>query len=264
MYERILVATGGSPWSDAAVTYAMALAERTEATLHVVTVLTVSAFSAMPDMVADTEIVMECIEQEGQTLIAQVADRAGRAGVACKTVCAWGNVPATILRTAVAAHCDLIVLGTREVSGLKRLRLGGIANAVAAKATQPVLVVKQSQTFRALWEGRLLVATGGSPWSETAVDHALALAQWRGLEVCLLHVERKWPSSGGGAAATEGKNILALAEARAAAAGLTYDAVLASGNIVRAILETAVTKRCDAIVLGSRGLTGWKRRDANA
>lgn len=39
MYQRILVATGGSPWSDAAVTYATEIAAKTSADLHILTVL---------------------------------------------------------------------------------------------------------------------------------------------------------------------------------------------------------------------------------
>ena len=49
MYERILVATGGSPWSDAAVAYAIAIAARTGGTLHILTVLTNPAVYATPD-----------------------------------------------------------------------------------------------------------------------------------------------------------------------------------------------------------------------
>ena len=58
---------------------------------------------------------------------------------------------------------------------------------------------------------------------------------------------------------SEAKNTLALAEARAAAAGVTYEAHLAYGNIADAIRETATSRACDAIILGSRGLTGFKR-----
>jgi nucleotide-binding universal stress UspA family protein len=38
--------------------------------------------------------------------------------------------------------CDLIVVGSRGLTGFKRLMLGSISNAVAAKAPCPVLVVK--------------------------------------------------------------------------------------------------------------------------
>ena len=49
MYQRILVATGGSLWSDAALTYAIALAAHTGAELRVLTVLASRGMYATPD-----------------------------------------------------------------------------------------------------------------------------------------------------------------------------------------------------------------------
>jgi nucleotide-binding universal stress UspA family protein len=258
MYTRILVATGGSPWSDAALTSAIALAARTGAELHVVTVLTVPSAYAIPDMMGGSEVVMDSIESEGQALMVQAAARAASVGVPCETMCAWGNVPETILRTAAAEQCDLIVLGSRGLSGLKRLMLGGVANAVAAKAPQPVLVVKQPAAFGVPFERRVLVATGGSPWSDAALEHAIQLARYQQLDVCVLHVDRG-QSQRGPEVTVEAKELLARAEARAAAAAVAYEGVLASGDVVQAILETATRKQCDGIIMGSRGLTGWKR-----
>ena len=262
MYERILVATGGSPWSDAAVDYAIAFATRTGAELHILTVLLADLGAyASPDMMGGSELVVDIIERDGQVLLEQTAARATSAGVVHATHYAWGNIPATILRTAAEECCDLIVLGSRGLTGLKRLVLGSISNAVAAKARQPVLVIKQPPAVMPearLWR-RVLVPIGGSPWSDSAVDYALTLAQDQQLEVCLLHVEREPPGRGEDPAAAEGKNVLAMAEMRAAAAGVTYQARLAYRDIVTEILETASSQQCDAIILGSRGLTGWKR-----
>src|SRR5262249_60695796 len=56
-----------------------------------------------------------------------------------------------------------------------------------------------------------------------------------------------------------GQGRCARAGAGGGAAGLVYDAPLGVGEMVRAILATAATKQCDAIVRGCRGLTGWKR-----
>jgi nucleotide-binding universal stress UspA family protein len=39
-------------------------------------------------------------------------------------------------------QCDSIILGSRGLTGWKRLMLGSTSNAVAAKALQPVLLVK--------------------------------------------------------------------------------------------------------------------------
>jgi nucleotide-binding universal stress UspA family protein len=262
MYKRILVATGGSPWSTAAVTYAIALAAHTGAELRLLTVLVLNPVYALPDITMASDLVMSTIEHEGQMLLEQVAAQAERAGVEYIALSSWGNVPQTILETAAAEDCDLIVLGSRGLLGWKRLMLGSISNVVAVKAERPVLIVKRPPLVAPgtpPWR-RILVATGGSPWSNAAVDYALQLAHAQSLEVCLLHVERARGQRNEDAADAEGKRLLTLAENRAAAAGVTYDARLAfSGDIAGTILDTANTKQCDAIILGSRGLTGWKR-----
>ena len=54
MYTRILVATGGSPWSDAAVAYAIALATHMRAELCILTVLNVSGVYATPDVMTSS------------------------------------------------------------------------------------------------------------------------------------------------------------------------------------------------------------------
>jgi len=261
MYKRILVATGGSPWSDAAVAYAIRLAAGTGAEVCILTVLTVPVSDVMEDSGIGFDMLMDSIEQEGKGRLLKAATDATRAGVAYTTLLKWGNIPATILQTADAEACELIILGSRGLTGWKRLMLGSISNVVAAKASQPVLVVKQHPTGALgtpLWR-RVLVATGDSAWSDAAVEHAVRLAHAEQLEVCFLYVARTRGPRGDTPAALEGQESLLLAEARAAAAGLVSDTTLGTGEIVRTILDTAATKQCDAIILGSRGLTGWKR-----
>lgn len=263
MYKRILVATGGSPWSHAAVTYAVALAARTDAVLHILTVLTNPGSYATLDVLGATDIVVDLIERQGQGLLAQAVETAAAAGVTCEPLSRWGGVPETILQTAMEEQCDLIVLGSRSVSGWKRLQLGRHANAVASKAQQPVLIVKHPpspmQQYSDLWH-RVLVATGGSPWSDIAVEHALALARAHDFEVVLLHVipeRRRFRSRDPNS--DEGTSILALAEARAEAMGVAYTSILLEGPVSSKIVDIATEQDCDGIILGSRGLGGWKR-----
>jgi nucleotide-binding universal stress UspA family protein len=243
------------------VAYAITWAACTGAELRILTVLASPVAYTMPDVVSSSELLMENVERQGQELLERAAVQAERAGVAYGTGLKWGNIPETILHTAAAEECDLIVLGSRVVTGLKRLMVGRTLNAVAAKAQCPVLVIKHppvSLPGADLW-CRILVATGGSPWSDVAVDHALELARAQGLEVCLLCVDASRSRSGLSSATSGAKHILALAEARAAAAGVAYEAHLAYGNVAEAILATAARQACDALVLGSRGLTGFKR-----
>ena len=262
MYKHILVATGGSPWSNAAVAYAIAIAARTGADLCILTVLTNPGSYATPDVMGATDMVVELVERQGQELLEQAASQAEAAGVSYQILRRWGGIPETILQTADDEDSELIVLGSRTVSGWKRLQLGRIANAVASKAQQPVLVVKHPPPpalDSPLWE-RVLVATGGSPWSDIAVAHAIALAQAHHFELLLLHVipRKRWgraPEPN----ADEGTSILALAEARAEAAGVAFRSILMHGDISSTIAETAAEQDCQSIVLGSRGLGGWKR-----
>ena len=258
MYTRILVATGGSPWSHAALTYAITLAARMGAELRILTVLTLPA-SYTGKNASSMNLVMGSIENAAQELLEEAADRALRANVPYTTHYAWGPIPTTILQTATEEACDLIVLGSRRVAGCQRRTLGRIANVVAAQAPQPVLIVKRPVVPQALLGQRILVATGGSPWSEAAVNHALRLAQTQDFEVCLMHVERESPQAVEEGSSSEGKQLLAQTEARAAAAGIAYAGILDTGPIPYAILETASRQQCSAIIVGSRGVMGWKR-----
>ncbi len=260
MWQRILAATGGSPWSNAAVAYAIGLAARTNAELCLLTVLQAQPLHGSCDEIFVFDQLTEHIESEGKARLTQAATRAACAGVAASTVIKWGHVPNGIVDTAREEECDLIVMGARTLTGWKRLRVGNIANAVTAKATQPVLFVKQAPPVPAetpLWR-RLLVATGGSAWSDAAVACALSWAQQHQLEVCGLHVTRQ-SSRRGVVDTAAGEQVLAEAAAKAIATGVAFEAVLADGNIPDTILATAIDKQCDAIVLGSRGLAGWKR-----
>lgn len=263
MYQRILVAADGSPWSDAALAYAIRLASSLDAELRILTVPTSPITYAVPDMMGSSDVVLETVEQQGDDLLAHAAAQADRVGVPYELISTWGNVPETILRTADQQECDVILLGSRAMTGWKRLMIGSISNAVIAKSPQPVLVVKQPQRLaevRIPWR-RILVATGGSPWSDAAIDHALSLAQAEGLAVYILYVEpgkKRYPREAA-VATSEGKNVLALAEARAVTAGVDYETELAYGHPVEVILDTATRDACDVILLGSRGLRGWKR-----
>ena len=86
MYKRVLVATGGSPWSDAAVSYAIAWAVCTGAELRILSVLASPVAYTMPDVMSSSELLMESIERQGQELLDRVAAQAERAGVSYTTL----------------------------------------------------------------------------------------------------------------------------------------------------------------------------------
>ncbi len=259
MYKNIFVASGGSPWSEAAVAYAIAIAARTGARLRVLTVLhDPDSYDMLHGMRGES--VDELTEPQAQQYLAGISEQARSVGVHAETLCQTGSIPETILQTVADSACDLIVIGSRMVTG-KRLRLGEIANIVAAKAPQPVLVVKQPP---AVLPGsplgrRILVPVGGSPWSDAAVDYAITLALNEHFRLCFLHVVAGPPHAKDDLADLEARHILAQAEIRSVSAGVATTALLTYGNIPRTIVETAREENCDAIIMGARGATGMKR-----
>ena len=143
--------------------------------------------------------------------------------------------------------------------GAQRRTLGGIVNAVAAQAAQPVMVIKTASELDRPLGRRLLIATGGSPWSDVAVEHALQRAQALQLALCVLHVEAGPSQPGDTGRPSAESPLLASVTTRAEALGITCEGRLASGDIAEAILTTAANTPCRALVLGSRGVIGWSR-----
>ena len=259
MYQRILVTTGGSPWSHAAVTYAIALAARTDAELRILTVVTSEADTGRADRPVSAEPALASMEQKGEELLIHAAAHATRARVVYTTHAARGSIPAMIRQAALDEECDLIIMGARLAAGAHRPTLGSIVNAVAAQTPQPVLVVKATSELAEPFGHRLLVATGGSAWSEAAVDHAARLAEAFQLRLDVLHVAAESSGQRAGGSAAGGNQLLAKATERAAARGITAEGRLASGDIPETILSEAASASCSAMVFGTRGVTGWSR-----
>jgi nucleotide-binding universal stress UspA family protein len=206
------------------------------------------------------ERVDELTEPQAQHYLAGIAEKARSVGVRAETLCLTGSTPETILQTVADSACDLIVIGSRMVTG-KRLRLGEIANIVAAKAPQPVLVVKRPPAVPpgSPLGRRILVPVGGSPWSDAAVDYAITLALNERFRLCFLHVIPGSPHAIDDLDDLEARHILAQAETRSVSAGVSTTALLTCGSIPQTIVETAREENCDGIIMGARGAMGMKR-----
>jgi nucleotide-binding universal stress UspA family protein len=142
MFHKVLVATGGSPWSDKAVEYAIGLAKDYGLELVILHVITDTPPYFIAEAGTSMDQVLEGNEEAGRRILEETVQWATEAGLRCETELAWGRVPEVVCRVAHERECDLIVVGSRGLTGFKRLMLGSISNAVAAKAPCPVLVIK--------------------------------------------------------------------------------------------------------------------------
>jgi nucleotide-binding universal stress UspA family protein len=100
-----------------------------------------AAAGRMPDPAAayDPEIVN--VREEHEALAARSAARLRAEGLRAEGQVATGNPAHQLVEAAVGWDADLIVLGTRGRTGLKRLLLGSVARAVLQHAPCSVLIV---------------------------------------------------------------------------------------------------------------------------
>jgi nucleotide-binding universal stress UspA family protein len=141
MYDTILVPTDGSAAIVEAVERAVDLAERYDATVHALYVVDSAAYSTLE---MSTSVVVDALEDEGETAVGYVAEEAERAGVASGTAVVHGTPHRTILDHAEEIDADLIVMGTHGRRGVDRFLLGSVAEKVVRTAPVPVMTVRVS------------------------------------------------------------------------------------------------------------------------
>jgi nucleotide-binding universal stress UspA family protein len=138
MYDRILVATDGSPTADRAATHAVGLARQSGADLHAVYVI--ETRTAYDNAIVDPETVRENFRTEGEAALATVADRAG-SDLAVATAIREGVPHEELLAYADEHDIDVVVMGSKGGSAFKTVLLGSVTEAVIHSETVPVLVV---------------------------------------------------------------------------------------------------------------------------
>jgi nucleotide-binding universal stress UspA family protein len=152
MLRRIVVATGGSEWSDHALRYALDLAVqyRVDEVLVVYVVPPTARVTVDPmGMVVLPPAPETAPSATGEEVLARAAAEARNRGIACRTILRHGPVADEIVKVAAEERVDLLVVGSRGLSGIRRLLLGSISNEVAVKAPCPVLIVKLPQPTKA-------------------------------------------------------------------------------------------------------------------
>lgn len=147
MYNAIVVGTDGSETAGVAVAHALELASRFGATLHVVHAYRVVsagdvvAASSTGAVIPDLSSVNEGIKATSEAVIAQTAQQAEAAGVKVEAHPMNGDPADALIATAEQVHADLIVVGNRGMSGMKRFVLGSVPNKVSHHCPCSVLIV---------------------------------------------------------------------------------------------------------------------------
>ena len=126
-FGRILVASDGSPYSQAAFAEALVMARRQESKLWAVSVAA-----------EEGEI------PRAQEIIQQMLTAANQAGLPLQASMPQGQPPDDgIIQAAIKNEVDLIVMGSHGRTGLRRLLMGSVTERVLGQSPCPVLVVKK-------------------------------------------------------------------------------------------------------------------------
>lgn len=138
MFKRILIGYDGSEAADKAFDYAVDLAVKYAAELHVLSVVRPPDVPDDARDVVQAEIAMEYFEER----FAQLAERAKRSGVDARCKVMVGHPAEELVKQAEADGADLVVTGHRGTGMFERWLLGSVSRMVIAHARCPVLVVR--------------------------------------------------------------------------------------------------------------------------
>lgn len=139
--KKILVAVDGSDPSCRATSYAVALASLTRSRLLALTVVLLP-LGASREITDRTREELSTKAKEIVEAVARQAETARLAGCEGRVLETDSSVVETITAFAIKEGVDLIVLGTKGVSGIPRLLLGSVAAGVVSFAHCPVLAVR--------------------------------------------------------------------------------------------------------------------------
>jgi len=147
MYQRILVATDGSPLSKKAVTSAIALAALMNAELVALKVIPRYPQSYFEGGLALQAAEVSRVEKQwadaGQAIVDAVQKAALAKGVKTKAITVKSDLVSDAVIAATKKHkCDLIVMASHGRRGIKRLLLGSETQQVLTHSHVPVLVLR--------------------------------------------------------------------------------------------------------------------------
>jgi len=125
-FERLLIASDGSPFSEAAWDEALSLAKAMGSAL-----IGVAVAAADRDIPTATEAVRG------------LEAAASQEGITLDTMVPLGRPEEGIVKAAEFKQASLIIVGSHGRTGLKRLLMGSVAERVIGLASCPVLVVKK-------------------------------------------------------------------------------------------------------------------------
>ncbi|MEC1369236.1 universal stress protein [Bacillus velezensis] len=147
MFKKILAAVDGSDMSNKALDAAIHLAKEQQAELTILyagreAVVSTSALTGIVYVPENfIEDIKHEVEQKGAAILEDAKQKAAESGVNAKSLYVQGEPAHQILNIAKEQHFNLIVVGSRGISGFKEMMLGSVSHKVSQLSPCPVLIV---------------------------------------------------------------------------------------------------------------------------
>ena len=138
MFKKLLVAFDGSEPAMRAFEAALGIAEADQAELTVLSV----AQPAEPATMVETSAMIESATDQFEQWFDTLRAKAEQAGLSIQTKVGVGHAAEQIIRIAGEEHADLIVMGHRGKSLIKRWLLGSVSKRVISYAPCSVLIAR--------------------------------------------------------------------------------------------------------------------------
>jgi nucleotide-binding universal stress UspA family protein len=275
--ERILCPIDFSETSRTALRHAIALAKWYEAEIRALHVMDMPPIAG-PEAPAVNGISASADARvEVRHRLREFLEPVESAGVRATLSIRAGDTVEQIVDQAAACRADLVVIGTRGLSGIRRLVLGSTAERVLRSAPCPILTVpphaSPTPSCHDVPFSRILCPVNFSELSLSAVGLALSLAQEVNGTLTLFHaVNPVAPSTGGEHIGLEEPSGYELRELEQDALGelrglipdevrawCNPEATVVADAPVRAILDAAKQLQTDLIVMSLRPRGGLDR-----
>lgn len=146
-FRKILVATDGSKYSNAAASEAVAIAKRCGASLIAASVVPYESISPLGIVHSEMqwELVTEESRKAAENNIKNVKEIAEKEDVKIEELILEGRPYEAIINAAKEKRVDLIVVGSHGRTGLDRLLMGSVTERIIGHADCAVLVVKAAK-----------------------------------------------------------------------------------------------------------------------
>lgn len=141
---KILVPTDFSPYAEAAMRYALDLAQDYSAELLLLHVIPERDLRAIFDypLGFPLEQVLHEYQDKAEQHCAQVAAQAQHQGIPVTPLVSFGVPYEKIVQVAKDHHVDLLIIATHGRTGLSHAMLGSVAERVVRLAPCPVVTIK--------------------------------------------------------------------------------------------------------------------------